>query len=98
MGGSGPFSGEQPGGLEVRVGGLAQVGVELGGPLGCVLDVVQLATQLFAFGQDVLERGAVLPLHALQDRQPILHLLQAGGRRVDGGRIVTNEEREILEL
>ena len=44
------------------------------------------------------ERRAVLPLQPLEQRQPVLDLLQARGRRVDAGGVAAEERGEVLEL
>ncbi len=49
-------------------------------------------------GQDVGKRGPVLALEPLDERQPVLDLLEARRRGVEALPIVAEREREVLEL
>ena len=78
--------------------GRGELGVELGGALGRVLDVVQLAAEVGCLGDDVGERRAVLLLQTLEQREAVLDLLEPRRRGVDVLRVGAQEEREVLEL
>ena len=58
----------------------------------------QLAPQRVAPRDDVGQRRPVLPLQPLEQRQPILDLLQPRRRRLDAVGVAAQEDREILEL
>ena len=63
-----------------------------------MLDHVEVVLDLLTLRQDVAQGRAVLLLQTLEQREPVLHLLQACRRRLDAAAIRAKEVRELLEL
>ena len=59
---------------------------------------VALAGERRALVDRVLQRGPVLVLDPLEQREPIFDLLQLRGRRIDPVGVAAQEERQVFEL
>jgi hypothetical protein len=59
---------------------------------------VALARQHGATLDDIVEGRSVFALQPLEQREPVLHLLQASRRCVDAVGVASKKERQILEL
>ena len=63
-----------------------------------MLKVVQVLPQRRGLRDDVVQARPVLLLQTLDQREPVLDLLETLGRGIDSGGIRAEEEREVLEL